>query len=322
MISFTCNICGAANTTEEVPWEPSTCPRCQSNARMRAIVHLLSASLFGDGRALPDFPVNRNVKGLGLSDEHCYAIPLAKKFDYTNTFFDCDPFLDLTEPHPQLYGTYDFILSSDVFEHVAPPIERAFAEAFALLKPNGFLCITVPSTAGDEDTIEYFPDLYAYSIVKLDGESILINRKKDGSIEAHQNLEFHGGPGATLVMREFSQRHLARQLHSAGFSDVTFQTGNVERYGVFIAGACGRPLVARKGPSGHPAEAPSIQAAEPAVEMTSPAIDVMNERMLRLHKEKENLERRVVALEKQLRMASESRWLKLGQRLGLGPKLR
>ena len=59
------------------------------------------------------------------------------------------------------YGTYDFILSSDVFEHVAPPVERAFEEAFRLLKPNGFLCITVPSVA--DDTVEYYPDLHEYS---------------------------------------------------------------------------------------------------------------------------------------------------------------
>jgi len=56
------------------------------------------------------------------------------------------PYLDITQPHPDQYGTYDFILSSDVFEHVAIPVERAFEEAFRLLKPHGVLCITVPSS--------------------------------------------------------------------------------------------------------------------------------------------------------------------------------
>jgi len=42
----------------------------------------------------------------------------------------------------------------------------------------------------------------------------------------------------------------------------------------------------------------------------------------RLHNEKATLERRVAALESQLRMAADSRWLKLGRRLGYGPKLR
>ena len=320
MISFTCNICGAANRAEDVPWEAPTCSRCRSNVRMRAIVHLLAVGLFGEPRALPDFPVNRNIKGIGLSDEACYAVPLAKKFDYTNTYYDRDPFLDLTVAHPELYGTYDFILSSDVFEHIAPPIERAFAEAFALLKPNGFLCITVPSSAGDEDTVEYYPDLYTYSIVNLGGEYVLVNRKKDGSIEAHQNLEFHGGTGATLVMRQFSQKDLARRLRAAGFSDVAFQSQNVEPCGVFLAGPWGHPLLARKTQEASPVEtAPVLEAApDPA----PAAIDTLDDRTLHLHQEKANLERRVAALESQLRIASESRWLKLGARLGLGPKFR
>ena len=78
-----------------------------------------------------------------------------------------------------------------------------------MLKPYGFLCITVPSVPGDVDTVEYYPDLHAYSIVELGGEHVLINRKRDGTIEVHQNLEFHGGPGATLVMRQFSMRILS-----------------------------------------------------------------------------------------------------------------
>jgi SAM-dependent methyltransferase len=320
MISFTCNICGTANTTEVVPWEPSSCSGCRSNVRMRAIVHLLSAALFGEERALPDFPVDREVKGIGLSDENCYAVPLAKKFDYTNTFFDHDPFLDITETHPELYGTYDFILSSDVFEHIAPPIERAFAEALALLKPNGTLCMTVPSVPGDVNTVEYYPDLHAYSIVEVGGEHVLINRKRDGSIEVHQNLEFHGGPGATLVMRQFSQKDLAPRLRAAGFADVTLLSQNVESEGIFLAGPWGHPLMARKGRYELPAESIPEQAAE--VPAAPDAVNALEDRILQSHKDKENLERRIAALESQLRVTFDSRWLKLGKRLGLGPKLR
>jgi hypothetical protein len=28
-----------------------------------------------------------------------------------------------------------------VFEHIAPPVERAFDEAYKLLKPHGVLCL-------------------------------------------------------------------------------------------------------------------------------------------------------------------------------------
>jgi hypothetical protein len=254
-----------------------------------------------------------------LSDDNCYAIPVAKKFDYTNTYYDREPFLDLTAAHPELYGTHDFILSSDVFEHIPAPIERALEEAIRLLKPGGFLCITVPSTAAGDRTVEYYPELHEYSIVPLAGEYVLINRKKDKSLEIHQDLEFHGGIGATLVMRTFSQKDLARKLRGVGFRAVEFLAQDVEGSGIFFEGTWSRPLMARKGgdmlsaaevPEAESGEAPPAAGAEGEVQIT------------RLHNEKAALERRVAALESQLRIISDSRWLKLGQRLGFGFKPR
>jgi len=322
MISFTCNICGTSNTLEQVPWEPSTCSGCGSNVRMRALIYLLSAELFGSARPLPEFPKDKKIKGFGLSDDLLYAIPLAEKVDYTNTFYDRKPYLDITEPHPDQYGTYDFILSSDVFEHVAPPVERAFAEAFRLLKPHGFMCITVPSSAADEDTIEYYPNLHDYSIVELGGEHVLVNRKPDRSIETYRDLEFHGGIGATLVMRQFSQRDMAHQLRDAGFSEVTFQADPAERFGIVFEGPWGRPLVARKQQFGTVRPAASVPEPEPVAVPTPTANPELASQMSRLHNEKAALERTVAALESQLRVAADSRWLKLGRRLGLGPNLR
>ena len=324
MISFTCNICGTPNTLEEVPWEPSTCSGCRSNVRMRALIYLLSVELFGAARPLPEFPKDKNIKGFGLSDDLLYATPLAEKFDYTNTFYDRQPYLDITEPHPDQYGTYDFILSSDVFEHVAPPVERAFEEAFRLLKPHGFLCITVPSSAADEDTVEYYPDLHEYSIVELGGEHVLINRKQDKTLEIHQNLEFHGGIGATLVMRQFSQRDLARKLGGSGFAEVVYQTESVAPFGIMLVGNWSLPLVARKKQFARINTAAPVPVPVPEpVPVPPPAgTPELEAQMSRLHHEKAALERRVAALESQLRIAADSRWLKLGRRLGFGPKLR
>ena len=317
MISFTCNICGTSNRVEEIPWEAPTCTGCRSNVRMRALIYLLSKSLFGEPRALPDFPVNRRVKGFGLSDDNCYALSQAKKVDYTNTYYDRDPYLDLTAAHPELYGTYDFILSSDVFEHVAPPVERAFDEACRLLKPDGFLCITVPSSAAEVDTVEHYPDLHVYSILELGGEYVMINRKKDKSMAIHQNLEFHGGIGATLVMREFSQRDLATKLSGVGFSAVDYLRESVDLFGIQLAGNWSLPLVARKGAYVY------VYTPEPEPEAEPPpAEEVPDERLLKLHEQKASLERRVATLESQLRIVSESRWLNLGKRLGFGPKFR
>ena len=332
MISFTCNICGSANALEEIPWEAPTCRSCGSNVRMRALIYMLSVELFGAARVLPDFPKDKNIRGFGLSDALLYATPLAQKVDYTNTFYDRQPYVDITQPHPEQYGTYDFIVSSDVFEHVAPPVERAFEEAFRLLKPHGVLCITVPSSAADEDTVEYYPELHEYSIVELGGEHVLINRKKDKVLEIHQNLEFHGGIGATLVMRQFSQKDLARKLRNSGFSEVVYQSESVVPFGIMLVGNWSLPLVARKQkfagipPAVPPPAAEATSRTEPqAPPAPDPAPDgnpQLENQISRLHNEKAALERRVAALESQLRMAAESRWLHLGRRLGLGPKLR
>lgn len=322
MITFTCNLCGTPNTVETIPWETPTCSSCGSNVRMRAIIYMLALELFGEARPLPEFPRCDNVKGFGMSDAQCYATLLAEKTNYTNTFYDRQPYLDITESHTDQHGTYDFILSSDVFEHVAPPIERAFEEAFRLLKPYGVLCITVPSVIADE-TDEHYPDLYQYSVIELAGEHVLINRKKDRTLEIHDNLVFHGGIGATLEMRLFSQASLVRKLKGAGFSDVVLQMEPVERFGIVFDGPWSRPLVARKQPypkisvSAQPAKNENVSGAERPAEPTS-GVDA---RLAQLFKEKAALEGRLETIETQLRLAAGSRWLKLGRRLGLGPNL-
>jgi SAM-dependent methyltransferase len=322
MISFTCNICGTPNTLEEMLWEPPTCSGCRSNVRMRALIYLLSMELFGAARPLSAFPKDTRIKGFGLSDDLLYATPLADKLDYTNTFYDRKPYLDITEPHPELYGSYDFVLSSDVFEHVAPPVERAFEEAFQLLKPGGVMCITVPSSSADDATVEYYPDLHNYSIVDLGGEHVLINRKRDRTLEFHQNLEFHGGIGATLVMRAFAQKDLERKLRAAGFSEVAFQIEPVEQCGIVFEGPWGRPLVARKDKAANPNRAVPAPARVSGPPFAPPRGESpLESEMSRVHNDKAALERRVAALESQLRIVGDSRWLKLGRRLGFGPKL-
>ena len=153
-IAFTCNICGARNCVADFATERASCV-CGSNVRVRALLYLLSMELFGRSLTLIDFPKLKWVRGLGMTDKPGYAAILAEKFDYTNTFYDRPPRFDFTEPHAGLYGAYDFVLSADVLEHVAPPVERTLEECCRLLKPNGFLAATVPCT-GDDSMREHF----------------------------------------------------------------------------------------------------------------------------------------------------------------------
>jgi SAM-dependent methyltransferase len=317
VISFTCNICGVRNTVETIDWETPNCSGCGSNVRKRAIVYLLTRELFGESFILPDVPRIAAIKGIGLSDDLCYAVPLAGKFDYTNTYYDREPHLDITEPDPKLYGTYDFILSSDVFEHVPGPVERAFEQCFKLLKPEGFLCVTVPSSL-DENTVEHYPDLYNYAIVPLGEEPVLVNRRKDGTLEIHDRLVFHGGHGATLELRLFSRKQLTEKLRNAGFSEVAFQDDAVEKFGIVLQG-WSRPLVARKG-----AFVPSRDVFRELLQEYQSQATVLSEvlrqraevsaRLSRLQSEKN-------VLETKLRAAAQSKWVRLGNRLGRGPRL-
>jgi SAM-dependent methyltransferase len=246
MVSFICNICGQNNTIAALTHEASSCAGCGSNVRLRALVYMLSRELFGEGLLLPEFPCLKAIKGLGLSDQLSYAALLAGKFDYTNTFYDREPFIDITQAHPERHGTYDFILSSDVFEHIGVPVDRAFHEVYKLLKPHGVLCLTVPFSL-KEETTEHFPDLHEYAIAALSGAPVLINRKKDGTLEVREDLVFHGGEGATLEMRLFSRKDLERKLTAAGFETVSFLTEPVPRFGIAYEGDWSLPMVARKG---------------------------------------------------------------------------
>jgi SAM-dependent methyltransferase len=302
VVSFTCNICGAYNQHEQFATEPASCA-CGSNVRIRALIHLLAMELFNQSLTLTEFPKLRAIRGLGMSDHEGYARILAEKFDYTNTYYDREPRFDFTAAHPELYGRYDFILSADVIEHIAPPVERALEEACRLLKPHGVLGITVFCHPSDQ-LREHFPGLGQYRVVPLGGTMVLINRRADGSLEARDDLIFHGGSGATLEMREYGATALRRQLLGAGFREVSFLEENIPSIGVYFDHDVSQPLIARKAP----------------FVMEKSAISQMIDQWRAGSGGGEEDHRQAAILREQVRMARESRWLRLGRKLGLGPK--
>jgi len=302
VVSFTCNVCGAYNQVEAFATEPASCA-CGSNVRLRGLIHLLSMELFGSSLTLAEFPALKAIRGLGLSDQAGYAGILAEKFDYTNTFYDREPRFDIAEPHPQLAGTYDFILLADVLEHIAPPVERALEEACRLLKPRGFLGITIYCDPQDRMR-EHFPELNEYRIIALADSQVLVNRRRDGSLEVRDDLVFHGGSGATLEMREFGMTALKNKLLDAGFRDVFFLTGNVPPIGVLFDHDVSQPLIARKEPF----------AMDPR------AVSQLLDHWRAAGELAKSWQARAETLAAQVRMAEESRWLRLGRKLGVGPK--
>jgi hypothetical protein len=220
-LTYRCNICGRICHSQVVDLgrENPTC-KCGSTVRIRSIVHLLSTELFGRSIALPDFPVQPDLHGWGMSDA-LYAKLLARKLGYVNTFYHQEPRLDITTPlDPAIEGRLDFLISTEVFEHIVPPVSRGFENARRLLKPTGVLIFTVPFVP-DGDTIEHFPDLFQYELLELTGGSRLLkNTTREGHEQYFDDLVFHGGPGATLEMRVFSQSGLLSDLRRAGFENI------------------------------------------------------------------------------------------------------
>jgi SAM-dependent methyltransferase len=296
MLGFICNVCGERRQAEEErlldPALPPTCDGCGSNVRARAIVHLFSLEFFGTSLPLPDFPMLESLRGLGLSDWAGYADRFEELFSYRNTFYNLEPKFDITAEHPQEHGRYDFLIASEVFEHVRPPVETALAEARRLLAPGGRLIVSVPYSL-DERTVERFPSLHHFTIAEIDGSPVLVNRRADGSLEAFEGLVFHRGlksADAALEVRLFSRSGLEQALRDAGFADVTFCGESCLRYGI-LHHDWSQPVVARR-------EAP-IGAPAYVAEMA----------------------RRLGSLRKQSRQANDSRWSRLGRRLGVGPTI-
>jgi hypothetical protein len=233
-LEFRCNICGAccAARREEIDRELRSCKACGSTVRWRSVIHVLSVELFGKSLALPDFPTRPDLTGIGMTDWGGYARLLAEKFNYRNTFFDREPSLDITNPPPDLRGTLDFIVSSDVFEHVAPPVSAAFMNLRSLLKDDGVVIFTVPYGKRGV-TVEHFPDLYDYEIVETDGRYALKNITRTGAIQTFEDLVFHGGAGVTLEMRSFSESSLIGEFVAVGLRKIKIYNDPCPAYGIY-----------------------------------------------------------------------------------------
>ncbi len=246
---FVCNLCGAANPAPAgaLDRERPSCAACGSNVRMRALLHALSLELFGASLPLSGFPRLKSLRGLGLSDSPQYADALAARLDYRNTFYHREPFFDIAKPDDGEAGRFDFLLASEVFEHVPPPPGRAFANAFRLLREGGVLLFTVPYSL-EPATAEHFPALGAHGLAEIGGRTVLVNRNAAGELHVFENLAFHiSFGGAALEMREFSESALRAELAAAGFGEVRFYSENYAPFGIVHAEACSLPIAARRG---------------------------------------------------------------------------
>ncbi len=245
ILRYRCNICGQQNDVPQAEFhrEKPSCVKCGSSVRLRALALLIAEELTGAPLALPDLPVLRGLEGIGMSDPDHLAAALEAKFRYANTFYHKAPLFDVLQPEAS--REYDFIISSEVLEHVPAPVDRAFRNLASLIKPDGVLLLTAPYSLAEQAT-EHFEGLRDFAVVELAGGWVLVNRREDGSIETRQDLVFHGGEGSTLEMRVFTEAALRELLREAGFLHVRIAGGNHPQFGIYQSDPWSLPIAARK----------------------------------------------------------------------------
>lgn len=244
-VSFVCNVCDRANLVarEALTRETPTCSGCGSSVRIRAIVHLLSLGLFGRSLALRDFPHDRGIRGIGLSDWPVMAGMLAERLGYTNTFFHQAPVLDISRVPADREGEADFVIAADVLQHVPAPVQDGFDGLRRLLRPGGWLLLTVPYDPANP-TLEHFAGLDRVS-VREDAQGRRVHAFRDGEPVVHrEGLVFHGGQGFTLEMRRFGLEDVFAGLRRAGFTAAEVAGEEVPERGIAWQ-PWSRPIVAR-----------------------------------------------------------------------------
>ncbi|MCD9033197.1 class I SAM-dependent methyltransferase [Luteimonas sp. Y-2-2-4F] len=246
---FRCNVCGAGQRqrVRDLERERASCDHCGSNVRFRGLMAALSERLFGHVAPIVELPATKGLHGIGMTDWTGYADVLAHKFSYTNSYLHKAPVLDVLAPDAAHLGRYDFVVSSDVFEHVAAPVQRAFDNVHRMLKPGGAFVFTVPYLASAR-TVEHFGEMASYRIEETAQGRQLRATHHDGRETVHRDLVFHGGDGQTLEMRVFGLEDLVLHLESAGFRDIRVHDRPCYDYGILHDGPDSLPISAVREP--------------------------------------------------------------------------
>jgi len=205
-------MCGIENNIllSDLHREAGICIGCGSSVRMREIVQAVNMIVKKNSQ--------RVLSVVGLSDAEVLSNYLSSRKDliYTNTFIDDDPILDISDPTDFWRGRFDIVISSDVFEHVMPPLSKSLEGVAALLAPDGWLVLTMPWTKSGA-SVEHYPWMKSYEV---DDAGQVIATKIDGQIIIIENPIFHGGPGKTLEMRFISIYSLIDNLEICGFKSI------------------------------------------------------------------------------------------------------
>lgn len=222
-----CALCGTKNTPGIPEREGMKCRNCGATWRVRATALAVVQNLTGRTEPLASVLPNMSFRGIGISDHYVLAGFLSSKFDYTNSFLHRFPQVDICDPPQGLVGSLNFVICSDVLEHVPPPADAALRGLRSILQDaGGFTVITVPVN-GREETDEFYPEITSWE--ELDNGTVKWVDKQ-GAKRIDLSPEYHGGEGRTIAFRTWSETDLVARLRGAGFSDVSRPMGD-QSYG-------------------------------------------------------------------------------------------
>lgn len=211
---FLCNSCLAIRRTSLTSdlREGLVCPSCGLNSRQRAVL------LAAQRNAKKAFLLRKNLKIIGVSDGAPIESAFRDRFGkaYENFEFHTEPFLDITKVQDVPDSFADVVTCSEVLEHVQPPVELAFSGLYKLLKPGGLLILSVPHTGVNSMHVEHFPVMQNSKLI-FEPVPVLRGIDLQGNERKFSQLFFHGGAGATLEYRVFSETSLKENLEKAGF---------------------------------------------------------------------------------------------------------
>jgi len=154
-----CNICGSEkkpqNDNKGSLRENMNCLDCGSNSRDRAYIWSLGFAMNSEDIPLVDWKEKKEIRILETSGYRGHPKFLEQKFDYYNPKFSDD--IKKLKTLKREYANvekffyendfFDYVISSDVFEHVRLD-NVGFENIYNSLVPGGFFVLTVPLFLG------------------------------------------------------------------------------------------------------------------------------------------------------------------------------
>lgn len=237
-IFWSCILCGKLNrSTSQFSRETMPCRKCKSTWRARAVALAVLHGLGYESKKFQAIAPDWSRIGLGISDDITLSSKLSTKFSYSNSYFDTYPYLDIREIPFRAKNQFEFVVCSDVLEHIDIDLPSAISGLRSLLKVNGFLVASVPIIK-DAKHKDFYPSMQTFTIID---DSVHWTDGQGGGHIDH-NPEFHGGRGQNLAFRQFSNESFSSALNQAGFKEIvlarferTLGVPVIDSPGIFIA---------------------------------------------------------------------------------------